>query len=41
VPAAAARALLLGYVRLSETAVFVAIPFEEFYQATHLCFPLS
>ena len=39
-PAAASRVLLLGYVRLSETAVLVAIPFEEFYQATHLCFPL-
>ena len=32
--------LLLGYVRLSETAVLVAIPFEEICQATHLCFPL-
>ena len=31
-PAAASHVLLLGYVRLSETAVFVAIPFEEFYQ---------
>ena len=30
--------LLLGYVRLSETAVLVAIPFEEFYRAANLCF---
>ena len=34
------HALLLRYVRLSETAVLVAIPFEEICQAAHLCFPL-
>ena len=38
---AAAHALLLRYVWLSEMAVLVAIPFEEFYWAAHLCFHLS
>ena len=40
-PVAAAHVLLLGYARLSEMAVFVAIPFEECYQDSRLWFLCS